>query len=70
MEAVILEMAEQVRMVWFARGASESPSDRKEKKNHNGKQRAAKRKRGAYATRSLTVHKEGIVLLHAVFLIY
>ena len=69
MEAVILEMAEQVRMVWFARGASESPSDRKEK-NHNRKQRAVKRKRGAYATRSLTVHKEGIVLLHAVFLIY
>lgn len=36
MEAVILEMAEQMRMVWYVRGASELPSDRG-KKNHNGK---------------------------------
>ena len=38
MEAVILEMAEQMRMVWLVRGASEFPSDTEEKKkNHNGK---------------------------------
>jgi hypothetical protein len=47
MEAVILEMAEQMRMVWFARGASEFPSDKEEKKkNHIGKQRAVEEKRG------------------------
>ena len=38
MEAVIFEMAEQMRMVWYVRGASELPSDREEKKKIiNGK---------------------------------
>ena len=47
MEAVILEMAEHIRIVWFARGASEFPSDREEKKkNHNGKAEGCLKKRG------------------------
>ena len=39
-----------------------------EEKNHNGKKGVVKEK-GAYATIFSAVHKEGIALLHAEFLI-
>lgn len=63
MDAVILDMAEHIRMVWLLRGSSESASTGKE--NGGVSQSRQKRKRDSYGHNVSNARRAGTALRRA-----